>query len=199
MNSSSSGHSSNTGVLRQPFISTEAHIMGSRDRGYVDPVMRTRLDDSRAAGYEQGFADGARAAETGARRAAEAAQHRLQKAAETARAELAATNVQLVPELLDLAITIARHIVDEVPDQVRATLLDRIADALSQLDDDHLTVRVGPADLGEITAGVKGTNDVSVVPDPELGPGEARIEGTWCRADLTLPTAWGIVEESLRA
>jgi flagellar biosynthesis/type III secretory pathway protein FliH len=191
--------SSNSGVLRQPFLGTEAQVIGSNDARYVDAHQSKRLDEAQRAGYDQGFADGAKAAEAAARRSADAAAQRLRTASQDAVGALVSTTVQLVPELMDLAIRIARHIVDEVPEQVSASLESRIAAALGQIDDEHLTVYVSPLDAGEVTAGFATNPHLTMEIDESLRPGEARIDGRWAHADLTLETAWSLVEASLHA
>jgi flagellar biosynthesis/type III secretory pathway protein FliH len=179
-------------------MATEAQVIGSNDARYVDPHQSKRLDEAQRAGYDQGFADGAKAAESAARRSADAAAQRLRTASQDAVGALVSTTVQLVPELMDLAIRIARHIVDEVPEQVSASLESRIAAALGQIDDEHLTVYVSPFDAGEVTAGFATNPQITMAVDDALRPGEARIDGRWAHADLTLSAAWSIVEASLR-
>jgi flagellar biosynthesis/type III secretory pathway protein FliH len=173
--------------------------MGSADAGYVDPVFAKRLEEARASGYDQGFADGAKAAEAAARRSAEAAAARLRSGADEAVRALQATTIDLVPGLIDLAVRIARRIVAEVPEQLSASLVDRIASALTLIDDEGLTVFVSPGDVGEVSAGFATTPALTVVPDPALGQGEARVDGPWAHADLTLPIAWSIIEGELSA
>ncbi len=190
--------SSNSGVLRQPFLATDPHVMGSAEAGFLDPTFLKHIDEARSSGYDQGFADGAKAAEAAARRSAEAAEQRLRTATTDAVAHLASTTVDVVPQLLDVAIAIARNIVAEVPEQVSASLGDRIAAALTQIDDDQLTISVSPGDLGEVSAGFGTVPGLTVVPDETLGAGEALIDGVWAHADLTIPMAWAIVEEGLR-
>ena len=190
--------SSNSGVLRQPFLGTDARVIGSTDAGYVDPHQSKRLDEAQRAGYDQGFADGAKAAEAAARRSADAAAQRLRTASQDSVGALVSTTLQLVPELMDLAIRIAKHIVDEVPEQVSASLESRIAAALGQIDDEQLVVFVSPVDAGEVSSGVATNPNLTMQVDESLRPGEARIDGRWVHADLTLSTAWSMVEASLR-
>lgn len=191
-------NSSSSGVLRQPFVADAPHVMGSTDTFYIDPVTAKRSEDARKAGYEQGFADGARAAETAARRSAEAAAQRLRDATAQAVADLSATTVELVPALVETALAIARHLVAAVPEELSTSLVARIGQALDQIDDERLTVHVSPIDQGEVQAGFGSAPSITLAVDPSLGAGEARIEGTWARADLTLPAAWALIEESLR-
>lgn len=191
-------NSSSSGVLRQPLIAHDPHVMGSTDTFYIDPVTAKRSEDARKAGYQQGFADGARAAEIAARRSAEAAAQRLRDATAQAVADLSATTVELVPALIETALAIARNLVAAVPEELSASLVARIGQALDQIDDERLTVLVSPGDQGEVQAGFGSTPSITLAIDPSLGAGEARIEGTWARADLTLPAAWALIEESLR-
>jgi flagellar assembly protein FliH len=191
-------NSSSSGVLRQPFIANDPHVMGSADTFYVDPVTAKRSEDARKAGYQQGFADGAKAAETAARRSAEVAAQRLRDAAAQVVAELASTTADLVPALMDTAIAIAHHLVASVPEELTASLVERLSAALDQIDDDRLVIHISPGDQGEVQAGFGAAPTVTLALDPTLGAGEARIEGTWARADLTLPAAWSLIEESLR-
>jgi flagellar biosynthesis/type III secretory pathway protein FliH len=189
---------SNSGVLRQPLLSTEAHVMGASEATYVDPIMASRLEGARGAGYEQGFAEGARAAEAGARRSAELALARLQAGVATVRADLAPASAALVPGLIDLAVDIAKQIVDEVPDQVRASMIARLTEAIDHLDDDDLVLVIHPGDAAEVSMATDDLPGITVRTDDRLGTGEARIESRWCRADLTLGTAWQIVESGVR-
>jgi flagellar assembly protein FliH len=185
-------------VIRGAFLATEAHVIGVADRDYVDPIMAVRLEDARQVGYEQGFADGAKATEAAARRSADSALERLRVGAEAARRDLAATSVELVPQLVETAVRIARMIVDEVPDQVRTSLVARIAEAIDQMDDPAMTVLVSPEDEGLVAPSLGSVVGLTTRTDPTIRPGDARIEGQWARADLTLETAWRLIEESLR-
>lgn len=189
---------SNSGVLRQPLLSTEAHVMGASEATYVDPIMASRLESARGAGYEQGFAEGARAAEAGARRSAELALARLQSGVAAVRDDLTTATAALVPGLIDLAVDIAKQIVDEVPDQVRSSMIARLTEAIDHLDDEALVLVVHPGDAGEVSVATADLPRISVRTDERLGTGEARVEGRWCRADLTLATAWQIVEGGVR-
>lgn len=190
--------SSSSGVLRQPSIADDPHVMGSAEQFYVDPVTAKRAEDARKAGYHQGFADGAKSAESAARRSAEMAAQRLRDAAHQAVADLSATTIMLVPGLVEAAVAIAKHMVAEVPEQLSASLVERISEALDLIDDEQLTVFVAPPDLGEVQAGFGAAPTLTVATDQSLEQGEARIEGQWTRADLTIPTAWRLVEEALR-
>lgn len=190
-------NSSSSGVLRQPFVANDPHVMGSAEQFYVDPVTAKRSEDARKAGYQQGFADGAKAAEAAAKRSAEAAAQRLRDAAAQAVSDLSSTTIDLVPALMDTAVAIARHLVASVPEELSASLVDRIGQALNSIDDDRITVHVSPVDQGEVQAGYAAAPTITLAVDPSLSAGEARIEGVWARADLTLPTAWKLIEESL--
>jgi flagellar biosynthesis/type III secretory pathway protein FliH len=57
-------------------------------------------------------------------------------------------------------------------------------------------VHANPADLELLTAGLASV-DITVVPDPALQPGEARVVGPWAHADLTREAAWAAVREVL--
>jgi flagellar biosynthesis/type III secretory pathway protein FliH len=173
-------------------------VIGAADRGYIDPIMAVRIDDARQVGYKHGFADGAKATEAAARRSAEAALERLHAGAEAARRELATTSIELVPQLMDAALQIAKMIVEEIPDRVRTSLAGRIGAAIEQMDDPAMTVVINPDDEGLVAPALRTVTGVTVRTDPTVAAGDARIEGQWARADLTLGTAWRIVEESLR-
>jgi len=189
--------SSNSGVLRQPPVASNPLMLGLDHR--IDPVTATMIEEARAAAYEQGVTDGIKSAESAARHAADTAMERLRSAQAALIEDLLTVTADRVPGLMQLALSIARRIVDEIPEAVSESLASRIAEALTQIDDRTLVLRVNPEELAQIKPAFDGASAVTVIGDATLRAGDAVIDGTWAHADLTLTTAWAMVEESLDA
>jgi flagellar biosynthesis/type III secretory pathway protein FliH len=164
---------------------------------YLDPAAVARVEEARELAYREGLAEGARKAEAAARRSAEAATARLRSGVEQARRDLQALSVENVPALVSLAVDIARKIVADVPGQVVDGLKARIEEALALLDDVDLVLAVSESDHHEVAPAFAGTPGLRIVVGPDLGTGDARIDGTWAHADLTLGTAWRLLAEEL--
>lgn len=181
-------------VLRNPDLSETAHRLGT---SAVDPRLTACLEEARRAGYDEGFTAGAGAGEAITRKAEAEALARIERAVAAATGALRAELSAFCPELTRLAVRIARRLVAEVPEAVSAGLSARIAAALDQIDDEDLVIHLHPDDAARLRTLTHRLDGLTVQPDPDLSPGDARITGRWSRADLTLATAWGIVEEQV--
>jgi flagellar biosynthesis/type III secretory pathway protein FliH len=181
-------------VLRNPAISGTSHRLGSPS---PDPRAAALLDEARKEGYDQGFAAGAAAAEATIRRVETEAIARIERALTAASAGLRAELGAFGPELTRLAVQVARRLVAEVPETVASGLERRIGAALEALDDDDLVLRLNPDDAARLRTFTRRLEGATVETDPGLAPGDARLVGRWSRADLTMETAWRIVEEQV--
>ncbi|GEM_PF-1839717 len=104
---------------------------------------------------------------------------------------MAATNT-----VIELSERIATLILGRTPHDGGEAVLARVRRVLEDREDGPYTIEVNPDDLALVSAAI--TDDsVTVRPDPRLGPGEARVHGSWSHADLTRSTIWEAIRGSL--
>src|SRR5690606_19851120 len=110
------------------------------------------------------------------------------------------TQEETAASLLRTAFDLVERLIGDLPVEP-TVLVDKVRAALDELDSPHLEVRVGPDMVEFVTSSVADDARVTVVADPSLGRGEARIVGEWCEcdADLTWETALEILREVLGA
>ena len=141
------------------------------------------LDAARAAGYAEG------------RAAAAAEQARLQRLLETLAATIAGHEQQLVDEVLDLALVLARQIVGDAIALRRDILLPVVTAALRQLPQasQRIELIVNPSDF-ELVHGYVETATLAprchVVSNAAIAPGGCRIETEQCEVDATVGARW---------
>lgn len=187
-------------LLKRPAVAPSPRLLGAPDAA-PDPFVRERVQRAAAEAYERGVADGRRMGEEEARGAAERAAERMagavREAGAVVLAELADLRSAQALADVELACRIAEAVVGHEPHDGGQALLERCREAIAALDDTPLTVHVNTEDA-QLLAGALHTNgDVRLVEDASLAPGEARIRGSWGRADLTRDAAWALVRESL--
>jgi flagellar biosynthesis/type III secretory pathway protein FliH len=101
-------------------------------------------------------------------------------------------------DVVDLAEAIATVVIDRTPHDGGRALLDRVADELDAITNGTAVVAVHPDDLATVAATVND-DDVSVVMDPRLQPGEVKIHTEWSTIERTRDAAWEIIRQTLTA
>lgn len=182
-------------LLQLPALDVEPRLLSAPDPT-LDTFTRQRVEEAAEAAYEQGRREGAADARAEAAAAAQRITAALAQARDSALAELAALRAEQAHAHVGLATAIAETVLGREPHDGGQALLARVRDALANLDDAPLTVRVHPDDVAAVAGGVLDER-VSVQADPSLAPGEGRISGSWAQADLTLQAAWRAVREVL--
>lgn len=92
------------------------------------------------------------------------------------------------------ALEIASWVVGREPAIEREALIARIERAVAAIDDQPLTLHLSDEDRGTIE--IPGLGDITIVADPALGPGEARVTGPWSRVEITGDAAITQVREA---
>jgi flagellar biosynthesis/type III secretory pathway protein FliH len=170
-------------------------MIGSPVEVPPDPELAALLRDAAAQGYERGREAGFRAGREAAASQVPAA---VAAAFEEGIRSLSHWHQAKASDVVELALEIARRVLEREPSEKSGLLAERIGEALAALDDSPLVISVHPSDLEATTAGVAGRDGVSVSPDASLRPGEARITGPWSGAELTREAALAAVAEALR-
>ncbi len=163
----------------------------------LDSFTRTAIAEARKAGFAEGHAAGRREAVLEARSALERATELLDAAIASANRQLREIVEAQGPAVVDLAVDIAKRIVGALPDDAGAGLREKIALALTEIDDEPLVIRVSPTDAARIDDLFANRTDIAVVRDTTIDDGDALISGRWAQADLRLAAAWDIVKEEL--
>lgn len=176
-----------TRLLRGPSTSAAGTRRLDTPAPTLDETTRTLIADAEARGYDRGRSDGAADAATAARQAADRAAAAVTDAVAQLADHLAASADQQAATAVDVARTIAETLLGRELTDGGDALLGRIRTAVTQLDHGPFTVHVSTEDHDHISAGSLGP-DVTVTPDPTMSPGDARIEGPWSGADLTVQT-----------
>lgn len=183
-------------LLSAPDVGAAVRTLGTPDPA-LDAALQARLAqaaaEARALGHREGMAAAAGAAEQAAARVVAA----LTRADGELRAIAAAADV-------DLALRIARAVLDREPRDGSMLLLERVREALARLDDERIAVHLHPRDavvlhepLQRVATGLGTALDV--VEDTTIDEGEALLAGRWARADLTRAAALEAVEALLGA
>ena len=181
-------------VLRQAGVGDRPRLVGSQAEAPPDPELAALLHDATAQGYERGRLTGFREGRDAAASKVPAA---IGAAFEDGVQALARWQQASASDVVDLALEIARRVLEREPSEEAGLLADRIRTALAALDDSPLVISVHPGDLEATAAAVAERDGVSVSPDAGLRPGEARITGPWSHADLTREAALAAVAEAL--
>jgi len=172
------------------------HLLGA-DRAVHDPQVVAALQQAAAEAYARGRADGAdevrRSAAADAARAADGLRAALADGLQALRAHQAAA----ADDTLELACEIAANLLGREPSDGGAALAARLLDVLDAVDDEAVTVTVGPAEAETVAIALAGTAGVEVRTDPRLAPGEARVAGRWASADLTRTALLAAVRDAL--
>ncbi len=105
---------------------------------------------------------------------------------------------QFGADVVDLAVAVATVVIDRTPHDGGRALLERVADELDAIPAGAAVVAVHPDDLSTVAAAVND-DDVSVVMDPRLQPGEMKIHTEWSTVERTREAAWDIIGQTLAA
>lgn len=190
-------------VVPATVVGAGPHRLAAARPDELDPVVRSLIDEARAAAYERGLREGH---ERGRAERARADDERIERLAaavgaaveQGVRAVRAACD-EAVGAAFTLAVAMAGAILDHEPHDGGAAVAHRVRATLGQLDEPAPVVRVAPADVDALRAATADLSAVVVEPDPALAPGEARIHGTWAEADLTRAAAFDALRRELGA
>lgn len=190
--------SSSNSVLRSAPIGEHVFHLDGRSIPR-DPAVEAAIEDARARAYEEGLRAGRAAGVAEALERVDVAEQRarslLATASSTAVREIADGMSAATRDLVGLGLDIARNIVGSAADHWAETLSTRLMEVMAILDDDTLVVRMSPEDTAAVEHLLGPA--VTVRQDPSLDAGDAVVEGTWARADLTLAQAWRTIEDDL--
>lgn len=187
---------SSNSVLRAPRIESVATTLGTRT---VDPATRAAIAEARNSGYAEGHAAGKREAALEAHNALERATAILDAAVASGRQQIVEAVGSQSNAIVDLAIEIAKQVVESVPPDAGKGLAEKLEVALQQIDDPELVVRVSPNDVTTLSPLFEHRKDVTLIKDPSIHPGDAILSGRWAQADLQLAAAWKLIAEALHA
>lgn len=142
---------------------------------------------SRQEGWDAGYAEG--------KAQAEFELSRLHQLADHAAQQYAQAEAALAPNLLDLAITIAEHVLRTSLASQRTLMLPAVREALVLTLSAHQTPRLvlHPEDIALVEqhlAGELQSSHARLLPDSTLSPGDCRLETPHGEQDLTLATRW---------
>ncbi len=185
-------------LLSRPEVRAAGRPLSEPDPS-ADPYTLRAVEEASDAAYERGRAEGRREALEEARQLGDEAGARAAAGAQAAITDLTTELREFRHEqsstVTDLARGIAEVVLGREPHDGGHALLRRCQEALAALDDTPLVVHANPADATVL----RGVLDADVVDDPALSLGEARVRGTWGRADLTRAAAWELVGEALES
>ena len=175
-------------VLRTFTLVEDGHVIGTDAAAPPDPATARLLEAARAEGFDQGFADGMQAANATLAALESETRDRIARAVEVARKELEAVASATGERVMGVVGEMARSVIQTVPEEVVESLRERLDSALALIDDEKVRVSLSAADHDAIAPFLPDW--VTPYVDPALHPGDARILGSWSRADLRLATAW---------
>lgn len=163
----------------------------------VDPTLAARLDEARAQGHAEGREEGRREGERAAKRRLDRLGTTIGEALDAAREEVRAARAAQADEVVALALEAARTVLAREPSRGAVDALARVERALADLDDAHLTLQVAPGDADDVAQALSGHPTVTVVADPTLASGEARVRGAHALVDLRHAAIWETVAAAL--
>jgi flagellar assembly protein FliH len=178
-------------VIRSAALAEAPVVIGEAGDRFMPPGMQAMLEAAKREARADGFRAGRESAVAEVQEAANAARHALSEMVEETRIRLDQAISQRAPELVELAIEFAKHIVGEAAVDPGRSLAERLLAALEQIDDDQLRIRVNPEDFAQLEDLMPP--GVELEADPRLGRGDAVASGRWSRADLTLERAWQLI------
>jgi flagellar biosynthesis/type III secretory pathway protein FliH len=159
----------------------------------LDDHMAQLLEQARSEAFEAGRREGFAAGRADLGGAA----GRVEAALAAAARDLTAMRDAAVHETIEAAMAIAEFVLGRAPHDDGTALARRITEALPALDDDELAIAVHPQDWDAVGEAVQLPPGVTIVRDPALRPGEARISGRWSQADFTREAALAVAREAL--
>jgi flagellar biosynthesis/type III secretory pathway protein FliH len=178
-------------VLRSGTVTATPKAYGGGAPRLLDAELRKIVDIAAESAYSQGFnagiVEGRGDTASVATRLGSSVLHAIHELRRAREADIAAS--------IDLAIEMATVILGHAPVGDRAAMIQRVLDALAEVDDTTVTIAAHPADVGLLQEAVRG--DVEVRADDTLAPGEVRILGDWARVDLTHESVLAVMKEGL--
>lgn len=184
--------------------------------GVLSGIAERAHQAARAQGYAQGWAEGRRVAIEKAQADADAvrraaadeleqmrAEHRAAMAAlETATTQMSTRLAEALDRFAGHTTEVALELAEAVVGREVATATDPGADALRRviaLADPQVTttVRLNPADVAVLDSAVTEGHNITVVPDPTVGRGDAIAETDHTLVDATIAAALERVREVL--
>ena len=175
-------------VLRSPRLADAPVVMGSDGFNSLPPAMAAMIERVRSDAHDAGYRTGRADALAEAQSLIDQASHTVRESVDRAREDMEEAIRTRTPDVIALAIELARLIVGAAADAAAEGLAQRVMEAISQVDDPTMTVTVHPGDLEGLRRVLPP--DITLEPDPGLAPGDARAIGRWARVDLTIETAW---------
>lgn len=171
-------------VIAASTVDAAPRVLGSPEPA-ADPVVRRLIDQA----ADEAYARGAREAAAQARQAAAESSQRLLGTMEPAVRDLAdqvrGLRADRAHADTELALAIATSVLGHEPSPDASELASGIRTALAHLDEAEVVVRVNPADAGGLQELLADDADVvSVLPDPAVEVGTARVTGSFGRADV---------------
>lgn len=154
-----------------------------------------------AAAYRAGLAEGRALAEREGLAAVPRLVAALREAVDRIDVAAAASRAAAARAVAEAAVELACWIVRREIAHDPSLLAARVAEAMAHLQPaGRVVVRVAPGLVEPVAAWAEEAGvPASIEPDPSLVPGEARVIGDDCGADLTLATAVARAREALEA
>lgn len=171
----------------------------------LDPVVGAMVDRAAAEAYERGHRAGRVVGWSEGRDEVELLAQAVAKGTADLVAAVRSMRIEQATGTIDLATAIAAHVLDREPGDAGQALLERVRAWLCEVDDGPLELTVSEVDAEVVSSAVATMTDVTdagpvtVVVDPRLGGGEARLSGPWSFAELTRAARWDEVQEALDA
>lgn len=181
-------------ILHLTIDDTAVHRLGA-PQATLDPstmaVLEAKVAEATAQAYAEGEAAGRAAAIAAADRTAQA----VQAAVGQVHAELVAQRDEATRLQLDVAAELAEAVIGRVPADDALTVLARVESAMALLDDPALTLHLHPGDHAVI--GDRAIPGITVLADPSVAAGDARITGAHAGAELTRTALLAAVVEAV--
>lgn len=181
-------------VLRNAVLVEDPSDLGVLDRPRrPSHLVGDTFSDAYERGKRDGLAEGRRAGDE----AVAALGDRIEAAIGGALEELRLLQHVRTEFLVSEAIAIAEFIAGREVAAGADVLVPRIEAALAAIDDAPLTIQVSSHDLETVRQATEGHSDISIAEDPSLASGEARINGPWAEADITMSAAIEAARQAL--
>lgn len=185
-----------TRLLHAPTVDAAARRLDPPARS-LDQATRDLIERAEADAYARGRADGAQDAADAAHAAAQQAATALETAVAEVRCSVHDIAVARAQEVVEVARRLAEVVLGHELQVGGPALLERVLAVVDVLDHGPFEVQVAPVDH-ELLAGCRLPADTSVVADPTLAAGEARVVGPWSQGDLTLEAILDTLAEDVR-
>lgn len=149
--------------------------------------------------YRKGFEDGKQEAIKAVQQELALLRQNLTGLMQRIPGELSLRISQAEPQLVDLALALARKVLQEESGQSRELIKRVLKAALEQVKNQTIiAIHLNPADLQEIQPQFSDGR-VELMPDANIQPGGCRIETDMGELDATLETQWEAVRKAIQA